>query len=57
MIEKGGISSSYFNALSIWWLGSHKLHYAARAVANNIVQFSQQRKVISIDQRPSAQSR
>lgn len=48
MIEKRRVSSSYFNALLI---GSRKLHYMARAVAN-IVQFSQQRKAISIDQCP-----
>lgn len=57
IIEKRGISSSYFNALLIRWLGSHELHYMARAVAGNTVQFNQQRKVISIDQCPSAQNR
>lgn len=55
--EKKGISSFYFNALLIRWLGSHELHYEAKAVASNIVQFSQQRSAISIDQCPSTQNR
>lgn len=57
IIEKKGISSSYFNALLIWCLGSHKLHYMAQAVAGTDVQFSQQRRAISIDQCPSARNR
>lgn len=50
IIDKKGISSSYFNALSICLPGSHKPHYMAHRVAGNTVQFSQQRNTIPIDQ-------
>lgn len=55
--EKKGISSFYFNALLISWLGSHELHSEAWAVAGNAVRFGQQRHIISIDQCPSTQNR
>lgn len=55
--EKKGISSFYFNALLILWLGSRELRSEVYAVAGNAVQFGQQRNIISIDQCPSTQNR